>query len=80
MNADTWASNEGPDGLCGVVTVSRLNRVPAGTTKFWVYTTKSVVSNKDGEFCKMLDEGEHFYDWRGGGDRFMGCDYIEMGF
>lgn len=84
VTADSWVSNEGPDGLCGVVSVSRLERVSAGSSSFWVYTTKRVVTNKTAtsspKFCGTLDESEHFFDWRGGGDRFVGCDYIEMGF
>ena len=80
ITADTWASNEGPGGLCGVVVVSSLNRVTASTSKFWVYKTKKVVNNKNPEICRGLDEAEYFYDWRGGGDRFVGCDYIEMAF
>ena len=28
--------------------------------------------------CKELDEDEHFYDWRGAGAHFVGCDYVEM--
>jgi hypothetical protein len=84
ITADSWASNEGPDGLCGVVTISRLERVNAGTSQFWVYTTKRVVNNKSSasspQFCKTLDESEHFFDWKGGGERFVGCDYIEMNF
>ena len=82
--ADSWVSNQGPEGLCGVVTVSRLERANAGSSSFWVYTTKQVVTNKAAtsspKFCGSLDESEHFFDWRGGGDRFVGCDYIEMGF
>jgi len=27
-----------------------------------------------------LPDAEHFYNWAGGGDRFMGCDYIDMTF
>jgi hypothetical protein len=79
-NADIWISNEGPGGLCEVVTLSRLNRVTEATSTFWVYTTRSIVNNKKPEFCRKLDESEHFYDWRGGGDRFVGCDYIDMAF
>jgi hypothetical protein len=84
VTGDSWVSNEGPDGLCGVVTVSRLERVSAGSSSFWVYTTKRVVTNKAAasspKICGSLDESEHFFDWKGGGDRFVGCDYIEMGF
>jgi hypothetical protein len=84
VTADSWVSKEGPDGLCGVVTISRLERVGAGSTSFWVYTTNRVVTNKSSstspQICKSLEEGEHFFDWKGGGDRFLGCDYIEMGF
>jgi len=84
VTADSWVSKEGPDGLCGVVNISRLERVRASTTNFWVYTTSRVVTNKGAssspQICKSLDENEHFFDWKGGGDRFVGCDYIEMGF
>jgi hypothetical protein len=84
LTGDSWVSNEGPDGLCGVVTISRLERVSAGSSGFWVYTVKRVVTNKASasspQICGSLDESEHFFDWKGGGDRFVGCDYIEMGF
>src|SRR5262245_48039069 len=76
VDKDTWVSNDGPGGLCGVVTVSRLNK----DSTLWVYTTKSVVNNKTPDWCKKMDESEHLYDWRGGGDRFVGCDYVDMQF
>jgi hypothetical protein len=65
--------------MCGVVTISRFNRVTTeGNLKLWVYTTKKVVNNKNSNSCKELDEDEHFYDWRGPSAHFVGCDYVEM--
>jgi hypothetical protein len=66
--------------MCGVVTISRFNRVTERNYKEWVYTTKKVVNNKNSNSCKELDEDEHFYDWRGAGAHFVGCDYVEMKF
>ena len=79
ITGDTWASSAGPsDTMCSVVTISRFNRVTERNYKEWVYTTKKVVNNKNSNSCKELDEDEHFYDWRGAGAHFVGCDYVEM--
>ena len=54
ITEDTWASSDGPsDDMCGVVTISRFNRVTTeGNLKLWVYTTKKVVNNKNSIHAK----------------------------
>jgi len=86
ITENTWASSVGPNdeqyiypASCGIVIISRLNQVTAGNYKEWVYTTKKVVSNKNSNSCKEVDENEHVYDWHAYGSHFVGCDYIEMG-
>jgi hypothetical protein len=71
-----WVSNEGPDGICGVVVVSSLE---AKDSLVGSYETQKVVTNKDvnSPFCQ-LDETKVRYAWD---DKFVdrSCEFIVLG-
>jgi hypothetical protein len=80
--SDTWTVvQDGPQGVCGIVNVSRFE--PDATEPvFWKYFAKKVVTNKSGELlpgasCSGLDESEFEYNWRSKTVQ-LGCDYIEF--
>lgn len=85
QSPNIWVHNGGPDGLCGVVTVTTFERDKDANSKmFWNYRTRKIVTSKDALDttllnCRMLDEGEYLYTWRTE-TYFKGCDYIKYGF
>jgi hypothetical protein len=81
--SQTWASNNGPAGLCGVVTVARLEPDPKYPT-FYNYIQKRVVTNPSESMfsnmkCSDLDQGETKYLWQSR-EIYARCDYIKFGF
>jgi hypothetical protein len=48
-----WVSNNGPEGICGVVSVQTLEHEEK-YENVWTYTESSVVGNTEPELCKSL--------------------------
>jgi hypothetical protein len=86
QSRDKWVSNRGPNGICGVVTVSTLESEPIDPKKpdsllrVWTYETQKIVTNKaaGGPFCDM-DETRIRYSWDAK-DFDRSCEFIEFGF
>lgn len=81
--SQTWASNTGPDGLCGVVTVARLEPDPK-YPNFYNYIQKKVVTIPSANFGSMkcadvIEQGEYKFVWQSR-DIYARCDYIKFGF
>ncbi|MEY9180364.1 hypothetical protein ABIG06_002286 [Bradyrhizobium sp. USDA 326] len=81
--SQTWASNTGPDGLCGVVTVARLEPDPKYPT-FYNYIQKKVVTIPSASFgdvkCSdLIEQGEYKFVWQSR-DIYARCDYVKFGF
>ena len=80
----TWASNTGPDGLCGVVTIARLEP-DAKYPNFYNYVQKKVVTIPSASMlgkakCSdMIEQGEYKFVWQSR-DIYARCDYIKFGF
>lgn len=80
---ETWVvKQDGPDGPCGIVQLSRFEPVREGAIIFWKYISRRAITNPQGKFfgtmtCKDLDESEFVYDWRFK-SHTIGCDYIEF--
>jgi hypothetical protein len=78
----TWIVNDGPEGLCDVVVIAKLEK-DKDAEQFWTYRTRKIVMKKDvgasGLHCSLLDEREYFYDWKED-EKFLGCDYVKFGF
>ena len=80
----SWVTQGQPDGVCGVVALSRFEPevVTIGKARFtnWKYIARKVVGNPDGELapgmkCSRLDEASYVYDWRSQ-EHQKTCDYI----
>ncbi|NOJ46052.1 hypothetical protein [Bradyrhizobium archetypum] len=82
--SQTWASNNGPDGHCGVVTVARLEP-DAKYPTFYNYVQKKVVTIPSASMlgnmkCSdMIEQGEYRFVWQSR-DIYARCDYIKFGF
>jgi hypothetical protein len=82
--SQTWASNNGPDGLCGVVTVALLEP-DAKYPNFYNYIQKKVVTIPSASMlgnmkCSdMIEQGEYKFVWQSR-DVYARCDYIKFGF
>jgi len=81
--SQTWASNNGPAGLCGVVTIARLEP-DAKYPTFYNYIQKKVVTNPSESMfgnmkCSDLDQNETKYLWQSR-EIYGKCDYIKFGF
>ena len=80
----TWVvAQDGPEGPCGLVNLSRfdLDKTTTGIS-FWTYTAKRATTNPGGTLllgasCKALDEDEYLYDWKSL-EHPLGCDYINF--
>lgn len=84
-DSKVWAviQQEGAQGPCGVINISRFERDKSVKFSFWNYFAQKVVTNKTGELlpgfkCAALDETEYEYNWKSQ-DWYMGCDYIKFG-
>lgn len=82
VDDNAWASNVGPSGPCGVVTIARLEREP-GEKLFWNYVQRKVVTNPNATAigamkCSELDEQEYRYSWRSR-EIYAKCDYVKLG-
>lgn len=81
-NGHVWTSSSGPQGECGVVNISTLER-PDPKWSLWNYRTRKVVTNKGGNNllgmkCADLDESEQFFNWKLEA-YYRGCDYVGFG-
>lgn len=79
--SNTWTSNDGPNGPCGTVLVSSLQRDPKYS--LWTYVTQKTITNPKGELlpglaCGKLDQSQIVYDWKSE-EKFAKCDYIKFG-
>jgi hypothetical protein len=63
-----WVSNNGPEGICGAVSVFTLEHEP-DNGYMWNYTEQYIYTNKTGGLfgvCeKLKDEAAKLYSWRG---------------
>jgi hypothetical protein len=82
--SDVWVVvQDSPEGLCGVINISRFELDPAEPKyHFWKYFAKKAVTNKSGVVlpgmgCSDLDENEYEYDWHSK-DVQLSCDYISF--
>ena len=67
QNTRRWVSNEGPQGVCGVVTVTTLEQDESDPTSglLWTMNTQKIVTNKSADtVCKQLDERPETLTWR----------------
>ncbi len=82
-STNTWVvKQDEPEGICGIVNVSKFEPETSSGLTFWKYVAKKVVTNKSGRIilgsCSQLDEREYTYDWRSE-PRDMDCQIIKFG-
>jgi hypothetical protein len=81
--SNTWTSNEGPTGPCGVVNVSRFEpeKGQASGATFFRYITRKIITEPKGQAftlqCSDLDQTEYTYDWRSK-EHYLQCEFIEL--
>ena len=79
--SNNWTSNQGPNGPCGTVNISRWQKDPK--YPMWNYITRRTITNPNGEWfpgasCSKLDQAEYVYEWMPE-DTFTKCDYVKFG-
>jgi hypothetical protein len=80
VDANTWISNSGPEGLCHVSHVLTLWRDSASSSYLWHYRvveTAPTVSDPK-SLCTGIGTQVAEYSWRNIRTRDLGCRYIEM--
>jgi hypothetical protein len=80
--SDTWTSNEGPKGTCGVVDISRFEADKSSKPFLFRYITRKIVTAPQGEGLlglqrSDLDTREYTYDWRSK-EHHLSCDIIKF--
>jgi hypothetical protein len=73
-----WASNNGPEGLCGVVSVFTIEHEPKSSV-LWTYTEHYTYTNNTEGLCKGLPKGESStYSWNSGSSVRLRCEEIKF--
>lgn len=77
-----WIRHDGPTGVCGVITVSKLQRSEDNARR-WTYTTEKTVTKRkemlgDLLSCLAIDEQVHSYRQERGAITYMNCDYVSF--
>lgn len=81
-NDGAWIVSAQPEGLCGVLQLSRFEKDQSDTSGlYWRYVARRVVSNPTGELipgssCSTLDQGEQVFDWKRTRSDYIQCDFI----
>jgi len=68
-----WASNNGPEGSCGVISVFTMEH--EGNFELWTYTENYTYTNNTQGFCKGLPRNEAAtYSWKSGSSVRLLCE------
>jgi hypothetical protein len=69
-----WVSNNGPEGICGVVSVFILEREP-NYDNLWTYTEKYIYTNNNADrICKLAHDSTSMYSWNAGKTVRLKCE------
>jgi hypothetical protein len=63
VNDRKWVSNNGPEGICGVVDVFTIEHEPNDPI-LWTYTSHYSYTNNTQGLCKGLKDEDSIYAWR----------------
>jgi hypothetical protein len=80
VGARRWVSNNGPEGICAVVSVETLEHEEK-YANVWTYTESSVVGNTEPEFCKTLAsqwQKPETFSWRTGSGLSTQCTSVVL--
>jgi hypothetical protein len=73
VNDRKWVSNNGPEGICGVLDVFTIEHEETYPT-LWTYTSHySYTNNKDG-LCKAMKDEDYTYSWKGPHSLRLQCE------
>jgi hypothetical protein len=69
-----WVSNNGPEGICGVVSVFTIEHEPTATD-LWTYTEQYIYTNNTADWiCKLAHNETSTYSWQSGNTVRLKCD------
>ena len=73
-----WVSNNGPEGICGVVSVFTIEHEPTSTL-LWTYTEQYTYTNNGTGLCKGLPNSEtSTYSWKSGTNIRLKCEELKF--
>jgi len=73
-----WASNNGPEGICAVVSIFTMEH-EANSPTLWTYTEQYTVMNKSAGLCKGLPKNEtSTYSWKSGSSVRLKCEELKF--
>jgi hypothetical protein len=73
-----WVSNNGPEGICGVVSVFTIEH-EATSTSLWTYTELYTYTNNSSGLCKGLPNSEtSTYSWKSGSNVRLKCEEFKF--
>jgi hypothetical protein len=83
-NGGAWVVSSQPEGLCGVVQLSRFEKDQSDTSGlFWRYIARKAATNPSGTVlprlsCSAVDQGEYVYDWKKTRSDHLQCEFVEF--
>lgn len=83
-NGGAWVVSSQPEGPCGVVQLSRIEKDQSDTSgRFWRYIARKAATNPSGAVlpgmsCSAIDQGEYVYDWKKTRSDHMQCEFVEF--
>jgi hypothetical protein len=73
-----WVSNNGPEGICGVVSVFTIEH-EAASTVLWTYTEQYTYTNNSEGLCKGLpSRTTSTYSWKSGRNVRLKCEELKF--
>jgi len=78
VNDRKWVSNNGPEGICGVVSLITIER-ETNYANLWTYTEQNTYmhSNAD-EICKLAHNEVTTYSWKSGKTVRLKCEELKF--
>jgi hypothetical protein len=73
-----WVSNNGPEGICGVVSVLTIEHEP-NYTNLWTYTEQYIYTNNAAdELCKLAHNYTSTYSWKSEKSVRVKCEELKF--
>ncbi len=73
-----WVSNNGPEGICGVVSVFTIEHEPNDAI-LWTYTEQYIYTNNAADaVCKLAHDQTSTYSWKAGQSVRLKCEELKF--
>ena len=73
-----WVSNNGPEGICGVVSVFTIEHEP-NYANLWTYTEQYIYTNNAADaVCKLAHNQTSTYSWKAGKSVRLKCEEFKF--